>query len=155
MYEIQTTVLGFPVHRNGYVSKANQANIELIKWERDAADAPDKWLRTIVARYIKLFYLKRLNGHPAAETLPIVAESWVEDIGYNLTEEIDSERVISGFRLLSRSINKWPQPADLLKALPGRIVINESTAAIAPISDEIQARSAAELDNILNMLNED
>ena len=127
----------------------------MVQWQRGSAEAPDQWLRAIVARYLELFYVKRLEGHPAAESLPIVAESWVEDIGYNLTEEVDAERVTRGFMLLSRSIRKWPQPCELLKAMPGRQ--RKSSTTSAPVAIETAANhdlASSELDNIMNMLNE-
>lgn len=151
----ELTVQGFVAHRGGYISKTFQAHAQMIQWQKGAADAPDLWLRALVARYLELFYLRRLEGHPAAETLPIVAESWIEDVGYNLTEEVDADRVQRGFALLSRSIRKWPQPCELVKAMPARQVAPAAAPASAndPAADPELA--SAELDNILNMLNED
>lgn len=117
---MELTVQGFPVSRTGYISKTNQTRCDMIAWKKAGEQMPDNWLRLIIARYLELFYIKRLDGHPDGANLPIVAESWLEDIGYNLTEAVDAERVLAGFRLLSRSIKKWPQPAELLKCLPGR-----------------------------------
>ena len=116
----ELTVQGYPVYRNGYLRK-DQVAIVVVKQALSACqDAPDYWLRVIVARYLEKFYRDRKNGHPAAEELPYQIDSWVEDIGYNLTQEQDAERVIRGFMLLSRSISRWPQPCELLKCLPGR-----------------------------------
>ena len=116
----ELTVMGFPISRTGYIPKSIQAGIAIKQALAGSADAPDYWLRVIVARYLEKFYRDRKNGHPAAEDLPFAIDSWVEDIGYNLTEDGDAERVIRGFMLLSRSIVKWPQPVELLKCMPGR-----------------------------------
>lgn len=151
---VGTSIFGAPVYRDGYVSKAVVAHSGLLQWRNAKADAEDYWLRSLIARYLELFYVKRLEGHPSAETLPIAAESWVEDVGYNLTEEIDAERVQRGFVHLSRSIRKWPQPCELLKAMPGRQLTPGATAA-PTVEPEVDHNLASEsLDNIMNMLNE-
>ncbi|MFZ2949007.1 MAG: hypothetical protein WA003_05940 [Desulfuromonadaceae bacterium] len=154
---VGTSVLGFPVYRSGTVSKTVVAHANMIQWQKGAADSPDQWLRALVARYLELFYVKRLEGHPAAESLPIVAESWVEDIGYNLTEEVDADRVQRGFMLLSRSIRKWPQPCELVKAMPGRVMPRSTptppTPPDLPLSGEEPGDVAAEaIDAILESL---
>lgn len=116
----QLSVMGYPISRTGYLPKSIQAGIAVKQALAGSADAPDYWLRVIVARYLEKFYRDRKNGHPSAEELPYAIGSWVEDIGYNLNQEQDAERVIRGFMLLSRNITRWPQPAELLKCLPGR-----------------------------------
>lgn len=150
---MELTVLGYPVHRGGYISKTNQTRCDMIAWKKAGAQLPDNWLRTLIARYLELFYIKRLDGHPDGANLPIVAESWVEDIGYNLSEEIDAERVLAGFRLLSRSSKKWPQPAELLKCMPGRKVT--ATPAAPPGNTELSTDpelATKALDKILESL---
>lgn len=152
---VQLTVQGFPVHRTGYISKTNQTRCDMIAWKKAGEELPDTWLRLLIARYLELFYIKRLDGHPDGANLPIVAESWVEDIGYNLTEEVDSERLLAGFRLLSRSIKKWPQPAELLNCLPGRHsapLRNNDPSAERSRSQTDPALATAALDKILESL---
>jgi hypothetical protein len=119
----ELTVQGYPVYRTGYVRKDQVAVIAVKQALAASQEAPDYWLRVIVARYLEKFYRDRKNGHPPAEELSYAIDSWVEDIGYNLTQEQDAERVIRGFMLLSRSITRWPQPAELLKCLPGRKIL--------------------------------
>jgi hypothetical protein len=152
---MELTVQGYPVHRGGYVSKTVQAHAHMIKWQSGTENAPDQWLRALVARYLELFYIKRLEGHPSAEALPIVAESWIEDVGYNLTEA-DADRVTRGFMLLSRSIRKWPQPCELIKSMPGRAVSPGATSSKAEINEPEtdHALASESLDNILNMFND-
>jgi hypothetical protein len=148
---VGTSIFGAPVYREGYVPKAVVAHSGLLQWRNAKADAEDYWLRSLIARYLELFYVKRLEGHPSAETLPIIAESWVEDIGYNLTEEIDADRVQRGVALLSRSIRKWPQPCELIKAMPGRIT--SPAPAATTIEPEVDHDLASEsLDAILESL---
>lgn len=149
---VGTSVLGFPVHRHGAVSKTVVAHAQMILWQKGAAEKPDLWLRTLIARYLELFYVKRLEGHPGAEALPIVAESWVEDIGYNLTGEVDADRVQRGFMLLSRSIRKWPQPCELVKAMPARQVSPAATPAQTGTPAADPDLAAESLDKILESL---
>jgi len=151
---VGTSVLGFPVYRSGAVSKTVVAHASMIQWQKDAAASArsDLWLRALVARWLELFYIKRMQDHPAAEVLPIVAESWIQDIGYNLTEEVDADRVERGFMKLSRSIRKWPQPCELLKAMPDRIVSPAAAAKSADVPAADPDVAAEAIDKILESL---
>lgn len=154
MKEIQRTVQGYAVSTTGaaYVPKTAQGIQGLAAWKRENADRPDCWLVEEVCKGFQQMLLLRLDGVPAAELVAMTAEMWVTVVGEGMEEAIDRPRVNKGFTLLLRELRKWPQPADLLKALPARIKPHDSKTTEAPISDEEHARQAEELQKIMDKL---
>ena len=153
---IQTTVQGYPV-RSGPggapLPKTVQGLQSLHAWKQENATRPDAWLVDEVCRAFQQMLLLRLNGVPAAELVAMTAETWIQLIGYNLTEENDRERVQAGFRALFRTLKQWPQPAELLAAMPGRAAGSAKASTVTTQrSDEDHAAAAAKFQEFMDGL---
>lgn len=155
MNQIQYTVTGHPVRMQGaaYLPRSIQALQALSQWREEGKDLPDYWLREDICKAFKHFLALRLGSTPAVEMLPIVAEEWVDVVGEGMTEDNDRERIRTAFNLLRRQLKWWPQPADLLKALPRRTApaTNVHPAQAQP-SDEDHAAASARFQDILDSL---
>lgn len=149
----QLTVQGFPARTGAYIPKTIQAQQYLIEWRNSNADSPDAWLRRIICEAFKRMTARRMQDAPAADVIHLVAEDWMDIVGEGMTEEQDQERIIAGFKLIFRECRRWPQPAELLKRLPRRIVKPQAgTVNVDAVDEGAHARSAAELDKILESL---
>ena len=154
-HNLQTTVQGFPVRTSGpsHVPRSIQALQIVSEWQYAQIGPPDLWLRMEIAIAFKQFLCMRLGNTPAVEMLPFTAESWVETIGEGMTEVADRERIKQGFKQLYRTLKWWPQPAELLNALPRRIVPPSSQKAKAAEDADIDTSAGGDkLQDILEML---
>lgn len=153
---ITTTVLGFPVRTGtgpSHLPRRVQGIQLLAQWKTSDPDAPDLWLRMEIAGAFQQMVALSLPGHPAAEMLPITAEMWIQTIGYNLDAGNDRERVKAGFRQLYRTLKQWPQPADLLAAMPGRAAAGPKATTIVPHrTEEDHAAAAAKFQEFMDGL---
>lgn len=151
----QTTVQGYPL-RTGpggiYVPKTIQAVRSLIDWRNAGHDTPDYWLRCIIAAAFERMTLRRMQDAPAADVIVIVAEDWLDIVGERMEQHIDQERIVTGFRMIFRECRRWPQPVDLIKRLPARILPKSPRTTEAPMSDEEHAKIAAKFAEILESL---
>ena len=163
MNEIQYTVTGHPVRMQGaaYIPRSIQALQALSQWRNEGAameqgghtGPPLQWLREDICKAFKHFLALRLGSTPAVEMLPIVAEEWVDVVGEGMTEDNDRERIRTAFNLLRRQLKWWPQPAELLKALPRRTApATNAHPAQAQPSDEDHAAASARFQDILDSL---
>lgn len=149
----QLTVQGFPARMGAYVPKTIQAQQYLIEWRNADRDAPDAWLRHIICEAFKRMTARRMQDAPAADVIASVAADWVDIVSEGMSEELDRERIIAGFKLIFRECKRWPQPAELLKRLPRRIVKPQAgTVNVDAVDEGAQARSAEALDAILESL---
>lgn len=151
------TVQGYPSRAlpGGAYSpgKTVQGLQTLIAWRNDNAEAPDYWLRVLICAAFQRMIPRRMQDAPAADVIHLVAEDWVDIVGEGMTEELDRERIIAGFKLIFRECRRWPQPAELLKRLPRRIVKPQSgTVNVEAVDEGAQARSAEAIDAILESL---
>lgn len=147
------TVQGFPARMGAYIPKTIQAQQYLIEWRNAGKDSPDAWLRQIICEAFKRMVARRLQDAPAADVIDSVAADWIDIVGEGMTEEQDRERIIAGFKLIFRECCRWPQPADLLKRLPRRIVKPQGgTVQVEAVDEDMQARSAEAIDSILESL---
>lgn len=159
MNQIQTTgeltVLGYPV-RSGpggvYLPKTVQGLQTLIAWRNRHADAPDYWLRSLICHAFNRMLPRRMQDAPAADLIEIVAEDWIEIIGEGMTEELDRDRIITGFKLIFRECRRWPQPAELLKRLPLRIKPSGATSTTVATSDEDHAAAVERFQEFMDGL---
>jgi hypothetical protein len=156
MSGVPLTVQGFPA-RTGpggvYIPKTAQGLSNMSEWRNDNADAPNYWLRAVICQAFQRMIPLRMQDAPAADLIQVVAENWVEIVGEGMTEELARERVIAGFKLVFRECRRWPQPADLLKRLPNRIVRPQSGVVnVEAVDEDMQARSAEAIDSILESL---
>jgi hypothetical protein len=153
--DITYTVQGYPVRTSGpgYLPRSVQALQTIIEWQYKLPTQPDLWLRGEIAIAFKQFLCLRLGNTPAVEMLPFVAESWLNTIGEGMTEAADRVRIKQGFNQLYRTLKWWPQPADLLNALPRRTSPPPSNkVAKAEEADIDTTADAAKLQSILDEL---
>ena len=141
----------FDVH----VPRSVQALQSVCNWKYQQTNSPDLWLRMEIAIGFQEMVCHRLGNTPAVEMLPFVAESWVNVIGEGMNEAQDRERVKAAFKQLYRTLKWWPQPADLLKALPVRKPLKQSQAAAAATEADVDVSEGVEkLQDIIDMLDE-
>ncbi len=158
-HNIQRHVGGFlrpnPPGNASYVPRSIQALQIVSKWQYAQIGGDNLWLRMEICIGFKQFLCMRLGNTPAVEMLPFTAESWVETIGEGMTEQLDRERIKSGFKQLYRTIKWWPQPAELLNALPRRTPPPSSPKVKAAEEPDIDTSADGErLQEILDLLNE-
>lgn len=135
------------------IPKTVQAQQHLIEWRNVNNAAPDAWLRGIICEAFKRMIARRMQDAPAADVIASVAADWIDIVGEGMTEALDRERIIAGFKLIFRECRRWPQPAELLKRLPRRIVKPQSGTVNVDAVDEGQhERSAEAIDAILDSL---
>lgn len=147
----QLTVQGYPIRTPG--GKTVQGLQSLIAWRNAHAEAPDYWLRLLICTAFSHMFARRMQDTPAADLIDTVAEGWVFDIGDGMTEELDRERIVAGFKLVFRECSRWPQPKDLLKRLARRIVKPQAGTVNVDAEDcGAHERSAEALDAILESL---
>jgi hypothetical protein len=125
----------------------------LIAWRNEQTEAPDYWLRVLICAAFQRMIPRRMQDAPAADLIHLVAEDWVDIVGEGMTEELDRERIITGFKMIFRECKRWPQPAELLKRLPRRIVKPQAgTVNVEAVDEAAHERSAEALDAILESL---
>ena len=152
---VQLTVQGYPVRTTGpsYLPRSIQALQSIKGWQYQQIGGVDLWLRMEIAIAFQQFLCMRLGNTPAVEMLPFTAESWVNIIGEGMTEAADRERIKQGFNLLYRTLKWWPQPSELLKILPRRIMPSPSpTAKVAEEADIDTSAGSEKLQDILDMM---
>lgn len=78
------------------------------------------WLLVELATGLQKLSCLSLDRTPAAEMLTGTAQAWLEAItdGSAWDEARDAERIAQAFRTLSRTVRRWPSPAEFLEALP-------------------------------------
>lgn len=151
------TVQGFPVRTVGasYLPRSIEALQALNQWKGEATDMPDLWLRLEIGMAFQQLVMLKLGQTPAVELLPLTAEMWVSVVGEGMNEEQDRERVKAAFKQLFRTLKWWPQPADLLKALPVRKPLPSSPkVAKAEEADVDVSEGVAKFQDIIDMLNQ-
>jgi hypothetical protein len=151
----QLTVQGYPLRPIFGVNKTLEGAQYLCAWRNGSEELPDHWLRVIVCDVFRKLLIANTPGRPSAEFVTGAAELMVEVVGEGMTETLDGERVKQGFKLLFRTLNKWPQPADVLKVLPRRP--SPKTSEVFKTSEvcttvEGHALAADALDKIMDML---
>ncbi|MFZ4857940.1 MAG: hypothetical protein ACOYL3_16240 [Desulfuromonadaceae bacterium] len=151
----ELTVQGFPVATRGaYIPKTIQAQQYLIEWRNSSADSSDAWLRRIICEAFKRMAARRMQDAPAADMIVAVAEDWLDIVGEGMTEELDYERIVAGFKLIFRECRRWPQPAELLKRLPRRpsAPLRDRAVEVEAVDEEAHERAAEALNKILESL---
>lgn len=147
------TVQGYPARMGAYVPKTVQAQQYLIQWRTAGVDAPDAWLRAIIAEAFKRMAARRMPDAPAADMICTVADDWVEIVGEGMELELDGTRVVAGFKRIFRECSRWPQPADLFKRMPDRIITRpRADAEVSAVDEAAKQRGSDAIDKILEML---
>ena len=102
----------------GAPSKLRQGVAALGEW------AGNDWAKREIAAGFALLAALNLPNRPAAQDLPVVAEIWyrqLKEAKEIVSPEYDPIRIQTGFKVL-QAAETWPQPAELLRNLPPRLI---------------------------------
>lgn len=116
------------VGEGGMPSKLRQGVAALGEW------AGEDWAKREIASGFALLAALNLPNRPAAQDLPVVAEIWYRKLMETneiVSPEYDPIRIRTGFKVL-QAAETWPQPAELLRNLPPRLVPRAMLAKPAP-----------------------
>ena len=106
------------VGEGGAPSKLRQGVAALGEW------AGNDWAKREIASGFSLLAALNLPNRPAAQDLPVVAEIWYRKLMETneiVSPEYDPIRIQTGFKVL-QAAETWPQPAELLRNLPPRLI---------------------------------
>ena len=106
------------VGEGGAPSKLRQGVAALGEW------AGEDWAKREIASGFALLAALNLPNRPAAQDLPVVAEIWYRKLMETneiVSPEYDPIRIQTGFKVL-QAAETWPQPAELLRNLPPRLI---------------------------------
>nr|DAO40744.1 MAG TPA: zinc-ribbon domain protein [Caudoviricetes sp.] len=133
------------VGEGGAPSKLRQGVAALGVW------AGDDWAKQELATGFALLAALNLPNRPAAQDMPVVAEIWYRKLMEQkeiVSPEYDPIRIQTGFKVL-QAAETWPQPAELLRNLPPRLIPRAMLAKPAP--DKGKGRlKMAEVKDVLN-----
>ena len=118
----------------GAPSKLRQGVAALGEW------AGEDWAKREIASGFSLLAALNLPNRPAAQDLPVVAEIWYRKLMETkeiVSPEYDPIRIQTGFKVLQQS-ETWPQPAELLRNLPPRLIPRAMLAK--PAADKEKGR---------------
>ncbi len=133
------------VGEGGAPSKLRQGVAALGVW------AGDDWAKQELATGFALLAALNLPNRPAAQDMPVVAEIWyrkLKETNEIVSPEYDPIRIQTGFKVL-QAAETWPQPAELLRNLPPRLVPRAMLAKPAP-NKEKGRQKIAEVREVLN-----
>lgn len=129
----------------GAPSKLRQGVAALGEW------AGNDWAKREIAAGFALLAALNLPNHPAAQDLPVVAEIWyrqLKEAKEIVSPEYDPIRIQTGFKVL-QAAETWPQPAELRRNLPPRLIPRVMLANPAP-DKEKGRQKMAEVKDVLN-----
>ena len=133
------------VGEGGAPSKLRQGVAALGEW------AGEDWAKREIASGFALLAALNLPNRPAAQDLPVVAEIWYRKLMETkeiVSPEYDPIRIKTGFKVL-QAAETWPQPVELLRNLPPRLVPRAMLAKPAP-DKEKGRQKMAEVKDVLN-----
>lgn len=133
------------VGEGGAPSKLRQGVAALGEW------AGDDWAKLELAAGFALLAALNLPNRPAAQDLPVVAEIWYRKLIETkeiVSPEYDPIRIQTGFKVLQQS-ETWPQPAELLRNLPPRLIPRAMLEKPAPE----KAKGRLEMAKVKEVLN--
>lgn len=102
----------------GAPSKLRQGVAALGEW------AGEDWAKREIAAGFALLAALNLPNRPAAQDMSVVAEIWyrkLKETNEIVSPEYDPIRIQTGFKVL-QAAETWPQPAELLRNLPPRLI---------------------------------
>ena len=129
----------------GAPSKLRQGVAALGEW------AGNDWAKREIAAGFALLTALNLPNRPAAQDLPVVAEIWyrqLKEAKEIVSPEYDPIRIQTGFKVL-QAAETWPQPAELRRNLPPRLIPRAMLANPAP-DKEKGRQKMAEVKDVLN-----
>ena len=133
------------VGEGGAPSKLRQGVAALGEW------AGEDWAKQEIASGFALLAALNLPNRPAAQDLPVVAEIWyrqLKEAKEIVSPEYDPIRIQTGFKVL-QAAETWPQPAELRRNLPPRLIPRAMLAKPAP-DKEKGRQKMAEVKDVLN-----
>ena len=122
----------------GAPSKLRQGVAALGAW------AGEDWAKREIASGFALLAALNLPNRPAAQDMPVVAEIWyrkLKETNEIVSPEYDQIRIQTGFKVL-QAAETWPQPAELLRNLPPRLVPRAMLAKPAPDKEKGRLKMA-------------
>lgn len=122
----------------GAPSKLRQGVAALGAW------AGEDWAKREIASGFALLAALNLPNRPAAQDMPVVAEIWyrkLKETNEIVSPEYDPIRIQTGFKVL-QAVETWPQPAELLRNLPPRLVPRAMLAKPAPDKEKGRLKMA-------------
>ena len=126
------------VGEGGAPSKLRQGVAALGEW------AGDDWAKRELAAGFSLLAALNLPNRPAAQDMPVVAEIWYRKLMEQkeiVSPEYDPIRIQTGFKVL-QAAETWPQPAELLRNLPPRLIPRAMLAKPAPNKEKGRLKMA-------------
>ncbi|WP_107987196.1 hypothetical protein [Neisseria mucosa] len=126
------------VGEGGAPSKLRQGVAALGEW------AGDDWAKREIASGFALLAALNLPNRPAAQDMPVVAEIWYRKLMETkeiVSPEYDPIRIQTGFKVL-QATETWPQPAELLRNLPPRLIPRAMLAKPAPDKEKGRLKMA-------------
>ena len=123
----------------GAPSKLRQGVAALGAW------AGEDWAKQEIASGFALLAALNLPNRPAAQDLPVVAEIWyrqLKEAKEIVSPEYDPIRIQTGFKVL-QAAETWPQPAELRRNLPPRLIPRAMLAKPAPDKEKGRQEIAA------------
>ena len=126
------------VGEGGAPSKLRQGVAALGEW------AGEDWAKREIASGFALLAALNLPNRPAAQDMPVVAEIWYRKLKEKneiVSPEYDPIRIQTGFKVL-QAAETWPQPAELLRNLPPRLVPRAMLAKPAPNKEKVRQKMA-------------
>ena len=133
------------VGEGGAPSKLRQGVAALGVW------AGDDWAKQELATGFALLAALNLPNRPAAQDMPVVAEIWYRELKEKneiVSPEYDPIRIQAGFKVL-QAAETWPQPAELLRNLPPRLIPRAMLAKPAPDKEKGRLKMA-KVKDVLN-----
>ena len=122
----------------GAPSKLRQGVAALGEW------AGDDWAKRELAAGFALLAALNLPNRPAAQDMPVVAEIWyrkLKETNEIVSPEYDPIRLQTGFKVL-QAAETWPQPAELLRNLPPRLIPRAMLEKPAPDKEKGRLKMA-------------
>lgn len=126
------------VGEGGAPSKLRQGVAALGEW------AGEDWAKREIASGFALLAALNLPNRPAAQDMPVVAEIWYRKLMEKneiVSPEYDPIRIQTGFKVL-QAAETWPQPAELLRNLPPRLIPRAMLAKPAPNTEKGRQKMA-------------
>ena len=126
------------VGEGGAPSKLRQGVAALGEW------AGEDWTKQEIASGFALLAALNLPNRPAAQDMPVVAEIWYRKLMEQkeiVSPEYDPIRIQTGFKVL-QAAETWPQPAELLRNLPPRLIPRAMLAKPAPDKEKGRLKMA-------------
>ena len=126
------------VGEGGAPSKLRQGVAALGEW------AGNDWAKREIASGFSLLAALNLPNRPAAQDMPVVAEIWYRKLMETkeiVSPEYDPIRIKTGFKVL-QAAETWPQPAELLRNLPPRLIPRAMLAKPAPDKEKGRLKMA-------------